>query len=115
MSWKVSMKLAPGNFELDLPPEYCHYRDEGCELSKSCLSCPLPTCVYELRGGRQRWLKSQRNRAMVTEFTTQGREVKELAQSFGISQRTVQRVIRNHRIKPYPLSRQEEQEGKDEG
>ena len=23
--------------EPDLPPEYCHYRDEGCEFAKSCL------------------------------------------------------------------------------
>jgi len=28
--------------EPDLPPEYCHYRDEGCEFLDSCLNCPLP-------------------------------------------------------------------------
>ena len=26
--------------ELDLPPEYCHYRDEGCDLADSCLDLP---------------------------------------------------------------------------
>ena len=24
--------------EPDLPPEYCHYRDEGCEFLDSCLN-----------------------------------------------------------------------------
>ena len=28
--------------EPDLPPEYCHYRDEGCDLAESCLDCPFP-------------------------------------------------------------------------
>ena len=37
----------------DLPPEYCHYRDEGYELAGSCLNCPFPQCVYDEPGGRQ--------------------------------------------------------------
>ncbi len=39
--------------ELDLPPEYCHYRDEGCEFADSCLNCPLTECIYDEPGGRQ--------------------------------------------------------------
>ena len=37
--------------ELDLPPEYCRYRDEGCELADSCLNCPLSKCIYDEPGG----------------------------------------------------------------
>ncbi len=39
----------PGNpnNELDLPPEYCHYQDEGCELADSCLNCPFARCIYD--------------------------------------------------------------------
>ena len=85
--------------EQDLPPEYCHYRDEGCEFADSCLDCPFSRCIYELPGGRQRWLKRQRDREMVRLFTTEGKGVKELAHSFGVSQRTVQRVLRDYRIK----------------
>ena len=51
--------------ELDLPPEYCHYRDEGCELAVSCLECPFPECIFELPGGKRRWLKGLRNREVV--------------------------------------------------
>ena len=28
------MELETSRDELDLPPEYCHYRDEGCENIK---------------------------------------------------------------------------------
>jgi len=81
--------------ELDLPPEYCRYRDEGCEFADSCLNCPLSKCIYDEPGGRQRWLKRQRDRQIVRLFTVEGKEVKELALTFGLSQRTVQRALKN--------------------
>jgi len=81
--------------ELDLPPEYCHYRDGGCEFADSCLNCPFPRCIYDQPGGKQRWLKQARDREMARLFTTEGKAVKELALMFGVSQRTVQRVLKN--------------------
>ena len=78
----------------DLPPEYCHYRDEGCEFADSCLNCPFPKCIYEEPGGKQRWLKKLRDKEMATLFSSGGRGVKDLALMFGISQRTVQRALR---------------------
>ncbi len=59
----------------DLPPEYCHYRDEGCDLAESCLDCPFPQCIYEQPRGRQSWLKKQRDREMVRLFNNEGKEV----------------------------------------
>ena len=82
------------SIELDLPPEYCHYRDEGCELSDTCLNCPLPKCIYDQPGGKQRWLKGRRNQEIVRLFSTGGKGVKELALMFGLSQRTVQRALK---------------------
>jgi len=82
------------NEELDLPPEYYHYRDEGCDLADSCLNCPFPKCVYDEHGGRQRWLKRLRAREMARLFTTGGKGIKELALMFGVSQRTVQRALK---------------------
>ena len=32
---------------LDLPPEFCIYTDEGCELAESCLECPFSRCIEE--------------------------------------------------------------------
>ena len=79
---------------LDLPPEYCHYRDEGCEFADSCLNCPLTKCIYDEPRGRQRWLKRQRNRQIVRLFTVGGKGAKELALMFGLSLRTVQRALK---------------------
>ena len=79
--------------KIDLPPEYCHYRDEGCELASSCLDCSLPRCIYDQPRGRQRWLKRSRDREIVRQFTNECKGVKELALEFRVSQRTVQRAL----------------------
>ncbi len=82
------------NGELDLPPEYCHYRDEGCDLADSCLNCPFNRCIYDEPGGKQRWLKRVRAKEMARLFTAKGKGIKELALMFGVSQRTVQRALK---------------------
>ena len=92
------MELEPTfDTELDLPPEFCHYKDEGCELAESCLNCPFPGCIYDEHGGKQRLLKRQRDREIVRLFKKGAKGVKELALIFGISQRTVQRALKNYR------------------
>ena len=80
--------------EPDLPPEYCHYRDEGCEFADSCLNCPFPQCLYEQPRGRQRWLKELRNRE-ISRLFGEGWGVKELALLLGLSQRTIQRALKS--------------------
>jgi len=89
--YSIEDKLARN--EHDLPPEFCRYQDEGCDLAASCLNCPFPQCIYERPGGKQRWLKMMRNREIIRLFTREGKEVKELASMFGISTRTVQRAL----------------------
>lgn len=81
--------------EPDLLPEYYQYKDEGCDLADSCLNCPFLQCVYEQPGGRQRWLKNLRDREIARLFTGEGKGVKELALLFDVSQRTVQRALKN--------------------
>ncbi len=80
---------------LDLPPEYCHYRDEGCELFASCLNCPLPQCIYDQPRGKQQWLKKLRNREIARLFITEGKGISELALIFGTSRRTIQRALKS--------------------
>jgi len=88
------MESGETNNEPDLLPEHCRYQDEGCEFADSCLNCPFPRCIYEEARGRQQWLKALRDREMVRQFITEDKEIKELALSFGVSQRTVQRVLK---------------------
>jgi hypothetical protein len=77
----------------DLPPEFCHYRDEGCEYATSCLACPFPQCLYDEPRGRQRWLKDRRNKEIKKLFSS-GWKINELALLFGVSQRTIQRALK---------------------
>ena len=88
------MELELRDNEEDLPPEYCHYRDEGCEFADSCLNCTLPQCIYEKPRGGQCWSKRLRAREMKRMFTTENKEVKDLAIMFGVSQRTIQRALK---------------------
>ena len=81
--------------EPDLPPEYCQYKDGGCDLADSCLKCPFPQCIYEQPRGRQRLLKKLRDKEITRLFTGEGRGVKELALILGVSSRTVQRALKN--------------------
>ena len=88
------MELETKDEELDLLPEYCHYRDDGCELASSCLHCPFPQCIYEFPRGRQRWQKKLRAREIRQLVITGGKGIKELAIKYGVSQRTIQRALK---------------------
>ena len=83
--------------ELDLPPEYCRYRDTGCEFAESCLNCPFTKCIYDEPGGKQRYTKRLRDKKMLDLFTAERKRIRELAVIFGISQRTVQRALKRAR------------------
>jgi hypothetical protein len=77
----------------DLRPEYCQYRDEGCEHAPSCLECPFPNCFYDEPGGRQKWLRELRN-SEINRLFRGGDKVEELAMKFDVSERTVQRALK---------------------
>ena len=105
---KVSSTTENDVEELDLPPEYCRYQDEGCELAtahigykSNCLDCPFPHCVYDEPRGRQRYAKSLRDQEITRLYHTKGKGINELALMFGLSQRTIRRAlkrVRNERI-----------------
>ncbi|MHB8105680.1 MAG: hypothetical protein ACYDG5_09135 [Dehalococcoidales bacterium] len=84
----------PNQQEADLKPEYCHYRDEGCEYAKACLDCPFPQCLYDEPRGHQRWMKQTRDKE-IKRLANIGKKVKELAIIFGVSQRTIQRALKS--------------------
>jgi AraC-like DNA-binding protein len=95
-----SLDEEDGEKEPDLPPEYCHYRDEGCEFADSCLNCRFPQCLYDYPGGRQHWLKEIRNKEISRLFSNGDCQVNELARLFGVSRRTVQRALKSTLLAP---------------
>lgn len=80
---------------IDVLPEYCQYHDNGCDFSESCLNCPLPVCVHDEPGGRQKLLKKRRAMEMARLFADEGKSVRELALIFGVSRRTVERDLKS--------------------
>jgi DNA-binding CsgD family transcriptional regulator len=78
----------------DLPPEYCHYQDVGCEFADSCLNCPFQKCLYDEPRGKQHYIKHLRDREIARLSINDGKGIKELALMFGLSQRTVQRALK---------------------
>ena len=78
---------------LDRLPEFTSYQDNGCDLSPSCLKCPLPRCRYDDPGWVLREQRSSRDVAILQMRAKQALTVEELAERFGVSTRTVHRAI----------------------
>ena len=83
----------PGTL-LDVAPEYFPYRDDGCEVSPSCLRCPLPQCKYDDPGWLQRARRKKRDKEIMAALRGDGLSVQQVAARFDLSQRTVFRILR---------------------
>jgi hypothetical protein len=81
----------------DLLPEHMNYRDDGCEVSPTCLSCPLPACRYEVRGGLAAMRRRPRDAELLA-LHQAGAEIDRLCRRFGVSRRTVFRIIAAARL-----------------
>ena len=79
---------------IDRLPEFTAFRDQGCDLHPSCLSCPLPRCRYDDPGWLQREERGQRDAEILRARIAESLPVALLAARFGVSTRTVHRVIK---------------------
>ena len=78
---------------MDRLPEVTVFQDTGCDLHPSCLSCPLPRCRYDDPGWIQREERGQRDTELLKLRAKHALPVDELAARFGVSTRTVHRVL----------------------
>jgi hypothetical protein len=86
----------------DTLPENMSFRDDGCDVSQSCLSCPLSVCKYDDPGWAVR--ESRRSRdSEILRLRVEGVPVSELAARFSVSTRTVHRVLQRGTL-PAPLA-----------
>lgn len=81
----------------DALPENTDYADSGCDLYPSCLRCPLPKCRYDEPGGAPAMLRDGRDAAILRVASQDGVTVERLAEMFGLSRRTIFRVLRSGR------------------
>jgi len=82
---------------VDALPEHVEYRDTGCDLYPSCLRCPLVRCRFDDPGGAAGILRSGRDASILRLSHEQGVCVDELAAMFGLSRRTIFRVLQQGR------------------
>ncbi len=78
----------------DALPEHSDYRDEGCDLFASCLTCPLPRCRYDEPGGARTMINRVRDEEIRRLRFDAGLAVDEISMRFRVSRRTVFRVLR---------------------
>lgn len=78
---------------LDGLPEHMHYVDRGCDVSASCLQCPLPQCRFDDPAWYQAYKREARDKEVLA-ACEDGLSVFEVARQFGISPRTVHRAVR---------------------
>ena len=81
----------------DTLPENINYKDDGCEVSYSCLVCPLPICKFDDPGWLQRESRQSRDEAMVIARRFESLSVSQIAERFEVSTRTVHRVLKQER------------------
>jgi hypothetical protein len=86
--------------EEDLPPEYCTYKDEGCELASACLECPFPQCAFDRPWGRVRLNSTHRDEEIRRVYQQTNKSIKELVKQFAVSERTVRRAIKTDGASP---------------
>lgn len=78
---------------VDQLPELYPYKDDGCELSPSCLNCPMPRCKYDDPGWMQRERRRRRDQAVLNARRQDGLTVPQLARRFRVSERTIFRIL----------------------
>ena len=77
--------------------EFYHYEDTGCEASDSCLDCPLPKCRYDDPAWYVRNRRLARDFRIVHTMQREDLSIEETAMRFGVTNRTVFRILQRCR------------------
>ncbi len=84
----------PRRVREDALPEHTEYRDTGCDLASSCLACPLARCKHDEPGALARTAMAARDREIAYLRRRHGAPVDMLARTYGLSRRTIFRIMR---------------------
>lgn len=84
--------------QVDGSPEYADYPDTGCEVSPSCLACPLPQCKHDDPVWYQQYRRQGRDLRILDAYVNEKATVFQLAQRFQLSPRTIHRALQRSRM-----------------
>ena len=69
-----------------------HWEDTGCEVSSSCLECPLPACKLDDPAAYQAYRRGLRDAAIANEIESLGMSIEEASAKYHVTVRTVFRI-----------------------
>ena len=81
------------HLRVDILPERHPYHDDGCDVSSSCLRCPLPQCKYDVPNSARQERRDRRDAEIMAARRREGLTALALARRFGVSERTVFRAL----------------------
>ena len=99
MSYETTGEMLAMTVIHDAPLDWpAYYFDRGCEVSPSCLSCPLPTCKHDDPLATRRLQRRESDIERVAVMDRDGLSEKEAAMRFDVAVRTVQRMVARVRL-----------------
>ena len=72
--------------------------EDGCEASGSCLECPLPQCKFDDPAGYRAIKQRQKDEERCKIIKEEGLSIKQAADRFGVSPRTMHRIKARVRV-----------------
>ena len=74
-------------------PVIDYYTDTGCEVARTCLECPLSRCKYDDMAWFTTYRRMARDLRVATAVHGEGLSIKEAAERFSVTPRTVFRIL----------------------
>lgn len=75
-------------------PHFNDKRDNGCDAAPRCLECPLPFCKHDDPVSYHREHCHHHRNQRILELRRQGLTVAQLAETVGITDRSIYRILR---------------------
>lgn len=74
-------------------PGIDYYADNGCEVAHTCLECPLSRCKFDDMAWFTAYRRLARDFRIADAIHSEGLSVREAAQRFSVTPRTIFRVL----------------------
>lgn len=80
--------------------EVMDWQDTGCEVSPTCLACPLSHCKYDrvyTGMSEERRLATEQSHARIVELRDRGLSWDQIQQELGVGRATISRALKGRR------------------